>query len=330
MKMEIEKAIELSLKVLVKIGFSLKDSVLITKNLVDAELSEKRTHGLIRLLEIKKHVESGVVSTSGKIEIVKNESTYLLIRANHKPAYIPIYESLDLAIKKTKKTGMCVVGIQNAEYGSGFIGSYARQAALSDLIFIGFNNSPGVLIPHGTKKAMWGTNPITISVPTLDVPVVLDMASTKITWGDLMVAKQKNNLIETGVALDKQGQQTTDPAEAMEGGLLPIAGHKGSGLAFIIELVAGALTGSRVGQIVGGGWGTTYILINPKIFRPISEFKFDVGKAIEELKSAPKLYGVSDIYYPGERSQQLRKKNIIEGQIEVDEKIINDLEVVVQ
>lgn len=330
MKVEIDKAIELSLKVLTKTGFSLKDSKLITKNLVDAELSEKRTHGLIRLREIRKYVESGVVSTSGKTEVIINKSTYLLIRANHKPAYIPIYESLDLAIKKTKKTGVCVVGIQNAEYGSGFIGSYARQAALSDLIFIGFNNSPGVLIPHGTKKALWGTNPFTVGVPTPDVPVVLDMASTQITWGDLMVAKQKNSLIETGVALNKQGQQTTDPVEAMEGGLLPIAGHKGSGLAFIIELIAGALTGSRVGQIVVGGWGTTYILINPKIFRPVDEFKRDVGEAIKELKSAPKLYGVSDIYYPGERSQQSRKNNINGGSIEVDEKLINDLEAVVQ
>lgn len=95
-----------------------------------------------------------------------------------------------------------------------------------------------------------------------------------------------------------EGELTTDPEEAMEGGLLPIAEHKGSGLGFIIELLAGALTSSHVGYNVKGGWGSLFILINPTILRDLNEFKNDVTSAITELKSLPRAKGVDEIYYP--------------------------------
>ena len=128
-----------------------------------------------------------------------------------------------------------------------------------------------------------------------------------------MVARQEGKKIKEGVAVDEGGVITTDPEKAMKGGLLPIAKHKGSGLAFIVELLAGALTGSRVGFSVPGGWGTAYILIDPSIFRPINEFKNDVETAIKELKNAPKAEGVKEIYFPGEHSQKLREKNLQAG-----------------
>jgi L-2-hydroxycarboxylate dehydrogenase (NAD+) len=329
MKIKIDQAKQLSLDVLSKIGFSLGDSELITKNLIDAELSGRKSHGFVRLPAIKRNVESGKLSKShDDIEIAKDSPTNLLVNAKHKPAFIPIYKSLEMATKKAKESGICIVGIQDAEYCSGFIGSYARKAALSDLIFIGFNNSPGGLVPHGAKKELWGTDPVTIGVPTDDIPVVLDMASSQITWGDLMVAKQEGKAIKEGVAIDKEGNPTTNPAEAMEGGLLPIAGHKGSGLAFMVELIAGALTGSRVGYSVEGGWGTAYILINPEIFRPLSDFKRDVRKAIDELKQAPKAQGVEEIYFPGEKSQRLRKTQSDNGEIEINDKLYADLQAI--
>jgi L-2-hydroxycarboxylate dehydrogenase (NAD+) len=95
------------------------------------------------------------------------------------------------------------------------------------------------------------------------------MASSQITWGDLLVAKNAGKEIKEGAAIDGEGNLTTDPGKAMEGGLLPFFGRKGSGLAFIVELLGGALTGSRVGNNVAGGWGSFYILIDPTLFRPL-------------------------------------------------------------
>ena len=104
-----------------------------------------------------------------------------------------------------------------------------------------------------------------------------------------------------------------------------MSGSNRSGLAFIIELIAGALTGSRVGYSVSGGWGTSYILINPAVFRPINEFKRDVDTAIAELKNSPKAEGIKEIYFPGERSQNVRNKQLNAGFIELSDKLFENL-----
>lgn len=326
MKIKINEARKLSIGILVNFGFTSEDSKLITENLIDGELTGRKSHGLIRLPAIKRNIEREKISTTHKdVKVIKETNTSLLIDAKNKPGFIAIYKSLDKAILKVKKSGVVTVGICEAAYCSGYIGSYARKAALKNIIFVGFNNSPGGLVPHGSKKELWGTNPTTVGIPTKNIPVILDMASSKITWGDLLVARQEGKKIEKGMAIDKDGKSTTNSEIAMKGGLLPFFGHKGSGLAFIIELLAGALTGSRVGHSVPGGWGTFYILINPAIFRPLKDFKRDVQTAIDELKSAPKAEGFKEIYYLGERSARLRKENLEKGFVDIDEQLWKSL-----
>ncbi len=322
MKIKINKATELSNKILQTIGFSLDDAKLITQNLIEAELVEKKTHGLIRLLSIKRLADQKKINVNGEtFKIIKDTPTQLHIDSKNKPGFIVIYKSLDLAIPKAKQSGIVSVGLKDLGYASGYIGAYAKMAAKENLIFIGFNNSPGGLIPYGSKKELWGTDPITVGIPTNDLPVILDMASSKITFGQLIVAKQENKLIPEGVALDKEGNPTTNAIKAIEGGILPIAGHKGSGMAFIVELLAGALTGSRVGYAVPGGWGTFYILIDPTLFRPLKDFKTDVQKAIIELKNAPKAKGFKEILFPGERAARKREENLKSGEIEIGENL---------
>lgn len=324
MRIKITEASDLSLKILQNLGFTKHESSLITKNIIDGELVGKKSHGLIRILHVKKGIESGKVNVDGKLEILKDTYTQLHIDGKHKPGFIVCYESLEMAIEKAKKSGFVMVGLKDLGV-TGYIGSYARIAAENDLIFIGFNNSPGGLVPHGSTEPIWGTNPLTISVPTDKSPAILDMASSMTTWGDLMVSKNEGKKIKEGVAIDGDGQVTTDPEKAMEGGILPVGGHKGSGIAFMVEMLAGALTGSMVGDAVTGGWGSFYILINPTTFRSINEFKRDAGLAINRLKESKKIDGVEEIFYPGERSFRLRQENLNTGTIEVSEKLYSQL-----
>ncbi len=325
MEIKITAATNLSSKILQKMGFSEHDSSLITKNIIDGELVGKKSHGLIRILHLKKGIDSGKVTVDGTFEILKDTDTQFYLDGKHKPGFIVCYESLDIAIKKAKTSGLVMVGLKDLGI-TGYIGSYARIAAENDLIFIGFNNSPGGLVPHGSTEPIWGTNPLTIGVPTDTSPAILDMASSMTTWGNLMVAKNEGTEIKDGVAIDGSGQVTTDPARAMEGGILPVGGHKGSGIAFMVEMLAGALTGSMVGGAVGGGWGSFYILIDPASFRPIKEFKKDAGLAITKLKQSKKMKDVNEIFYPGEQSYTLRQKNLNAGTIHVSETLYNQLQ----
>jgi LDH2 family malate/lactate/ureidoglycolate dehydrogenase len=324
--MEISAATSLSNQILSKLGFSVAEAALITQNLIEAELVEKKTHGLIRLPGIAKYVASGHINvTADDIEITREYPGTLHFNAKHKPGFYALYRSLEIAIEKATKSGILAVAIKDVEYASGYIGDYARLAAEANLIFIGFNNSPGSLVPHGTTKNIWGTNPLTIGIPTHKIPVILDMASSKTTWGNILVSKMEGGSLPAGVAMDKDGNPTIDPAAAMEGGILPIAGHKGSGLAFIVELLAGALSNSRVGGAVKGGWGSFYILLNPAFFRDITEFKNDVEAAILELKAAPKATGFAEVFFPGEQSYYKRQKNLEKNEIEVSEKLMEEL-----
>lgn len=326
MKIKIKEAENLAKTALTKLGFGDEDSNLILKNLIEAELADKKTHGLIRIPALKKQIANGKITIDNKpLETISETPSSLHLDGNNKSGFIVIYKSLEKAIQKAKESGMVSVGLKDLSYASGFIGAYARLATENDLIFIGFNNSAGGLIPHGAKKELWGTNPLTIGVPTNDDPVILDMASSMTTWGNLMVAKQEGKQLPEGVALDEDGKPTTDPEKAMAGGILPFSGHKGSGLAFIVELLAGALTGSRVGYSVEGGWGTFYILLDPKVFRPIDAFKADVSKAIQELKNAPKADGVDEIFYAGEQSNKLRSAHLKSGEIEVSDNLLSEL-----
>lgn len=283
--MEIGEARDLSKQILAKLGFGLEEAELITQNLIEAELVEKKTHGLVRLLSIAGLVAVGKITVNDQdISLINEQKATLHFDGKYKPGFYAIYKSLEKAFSKVKETGILAVGLKDLAYASGYIGDYARLAAEQNLIFIGFHNSPGGLVPFGTAKNLWGTNPITIGVPTHGAPVILDMASSKSTWGNLLLSKNEGKDLPVGVAIDKAGEPTIDPNEAMLGGLLPIAGHKGSGLAFIVELLAGGLSNSRVGGAVEGGWGSFYLLIDPTMFRNLNDFKNDVQKAIDELE----------------------------------------------
>ncbi len=152
------------------------------------------------------------------------------------------------------------------------------------------------------------------------------MATSKITVGQLMNSQRDKKPLPPESAIDGKGNYTTDADLAwIEGALVPFGGYKGSGLMFIGEMLAGALTGSRVGYSVPGGWGIFFILFDPTIFRPIEDFKKDINTAISELKGSKKREGVTEIFYPGEKSQKLRQENLKKGYIEVDESLIEKI-----
>lgn len=319
--LDLKYARDLSNRILVRLGFSTEDAELVTNNLIEAELVEKRTHGLVRLLTIMKQVEKNKINLSGggKLDIQKRTGNYLLINGQKQSGFVVLYKSLEIAMSEVKKKGVMVVGIGNLAYATGYIGAYAREATSRNLIFLGLNSSPGGLVPYGAKKELWGTNPITMGIPYGDTPIILDMASSIITWGDLLMADNELRSLKSGVALDSEGDETTDPKKAMDGGLLPVGGHKGSGLALMVEMLAGALTGTFV------DWASMYILIDPTVFGSMDKFRNEILTRIKALKSLPKAENFSTISFPGEESGMLRKQNLLLGKIGVEKTILGKL-----
>lgn len=328
MNIKINTIKQLSLNKLKKFGLSSEEATLITYNLIDAELTGLKSHGLIRLISFKKQADEGKLNIKRlTIKIINESPVSLHIDGMYKLGMGIIYKSLDLAFNKIKKSKIVGVGIKNIIM-SGYIGSYAKKAADKNLIFIGFHSSPARLIPYGAKTRLWGTNALTIGIPADDIPVILDMASSQITFSDLLMLKNERKMMKPGMAYDSDGKLTIDPVKALLGGLLPFAGHKGSGLAFIIELIGGTLINSTNRKKPHSHWSSFYILLDPSLFRPLSDFKKDVQTAINELKNTPMKEGFQEIYFPGEQSFKLRQQRLATGVIEIDDKILEEIKLV--
>jgi L-2-hydroxycarboxylate dehydrogenase (NAD+) len=313
-------------------GFSSKESSLIAENFYEAEISGKKSHGLGNLFWFKRTVtvkgSSGYeVNTKDEpITITKETPISLHVDGKGKTGYLVIREALRLAFEKIKKSSVVLIGLHNTAPSTGYVGFWAKEATAKNLIYLSWNNSNGRDAPFGSAQKLYGTDPITVGIPTNDIPIILDMATSEITVGQLMNYQRDKRELPPKSAIDGKGNYTTDADIAwIEGALVPFGGYKGSGLMFIGEMLAGALTGSRVGYSVPGGWGTFIILFDPTIFRPLEDFKKNIDIAISELKNSKKREGITEIFYPGEKSQKIRRENIKKGYIEVDVNLIEKI-----
>ncbi|KKP46788.1 MAG: Malate/lactate dehydrogenase [Candidatus Woesebacteria bacterium GW2011_GWA1_33_30] len=325
MKVKITELDTLTTHSLIKLGFSDEEALTISKNLIEAELAGRKAHGLNKILVIQKVLKNKFdnnnkyfdyidLDKSKKIEILKQSNHHLYIDANYKTGYVAITKSLEIALPQAKDVPTFTVSIKNMGFASGFIGAYARLATEQDLVYLGFHNSSGGLNYFGTNKDPLGTNPITIGIPSNSYPVVVDTSMAKINWNDIEKAKNDNTSLPQNVAIDEQGSDTNDPNKVFS--VKSIADYKGTAIAYGIELLAGALSGSRVGFSNFGGWGSTYILINPEYFVGLTNFKNIISKSIESIKALGE-----NVYVPGEKSGHIKKRLIQDGEIEISDKI---------
>jgi len=165
----------------------------------------------------------------------------------------------------------------------------------------------------GTRPAL-GTNPIAFGLPSSRGPVVFDMGTSAFMFTDLEFRERRGELLPEGVAIDAQGQPTRDPAQARLGALLPFAGHKGFGLAFVMQAL-GILAGSAFGVEKDSGY--LIIAFQPSLLVPLDDFKRQLTELIERVKATPRQPGVPEIRIPSERAFRERELRLREG-IEID------------
>src|SRR3979409_2091070 len=206
--------------------------------------------------------------------------------------------------------------------GSPPIPLMAIQEGMIGIATADSGRSPKIVAPFGGREARLGTNPISIAVPSdLDAPLYLDMATSAVAAGKIALAVSRGEEIPTGWIVDSEGRHTPDPTQYRKGGaLLPLGGtegYKGSGLAAMVEILCGLLTGLGFGVEPTGRHndGCFMAVFKVDAFRPLAEFKKEVGEFAKYLKETPPSEGSSGVLYPGEiehRRQQDRAKNGIE------------------
>jgi len=331
-KNELKKLIT---KIFIKHKLSKNHANICAEAIVNAELVGAPSHGLSRLKMYCDRINKKVINPKPKIKIKKISQSITHIDANNSIGFVAADIGIKKAIENAKKTGFGLVGIKNSGH-YGLSGYYAEQAVKKNLMALVFTNAPPAIAPHGALKTLFGTNPICFGTPTSSkIPFILDSSVSMINRGKIRVAARTGKKIPDGVALDKFGNPTTNAKKALKGVQLPIAGFKGSGFAWMVDILSGVLTGGNHGGKVKDPFddftgpqniGHLFIVIKPNIF--VGNYNQRIKENIKRIKKLPKIKGIREILYPGQNKFNRYKKNY-NKEIQIPENISRDIDILI-
>ena len=319
-------------KIFKKFGLSNNHALISSNALINAELVGAYGHGLSRLKMYCNRISKNLINPKPKIKIKKLSQSISHIDADNSIGFVAADIAIKQAIKNAKKTGIGLVGVKKSGH-YGLSGYYAEQAVKKNLITMIYTNAPPAIAPHGALKSLFGTNPICFGTPTdSKVPFILDTSISMINRGKIRVAARNNQKIPEGVALDKFGKPTIDANKALHGVQLPIAGFRGSGLAWMVDILSGVLTGANhAGRVKDpfedftGPQNIGHLFITFKTNLFVNNYSSRIKDNIKRVKKLPKIKGIKEIMYPGQNKYKRFKMNQ-KKEIKISAIIKKDLE----
>ena len=329
--MKIKKIKKIVKDIFIKNNLSLNDAEISSKAIINAELVGAYGHGLSRLKMYCDRIQKKIINPKPKIKIKKISPSISHIDAKNSIGFVAADIAIKTAIKNAKKTGIGMVAVKNSGH-YGLSGYYAEQAVKKNLIAMIYTNAPPAIAPHGALKSLFGTNPICFASPTgSKIPFILDTSISMINRGKIRVAAKNNKKIPEGVALDIFGKPTIDAKKALAGVQLPIAGFRGSGLAWMVDILSGVLTGGNHAGRVKDPFddfsgpqniGHLFITFKANLFQ--KNYNQRIKDNIKTIKKLPKIKGIKEIMYPGENKFNRYRKNL-KKEISIPENIKKDL-----
>ena len=319
-------------KIFKKFGLSNNHALISSNAIINAELVGAYGHGLSRLKMYCNRISKNLINPKPKIKIKKLSQSISHIDADNSIGFVAADIAIKQAIKNAKKTGIGLVGVKKSGH-YGLSGYYAEQAVKKNLITMIYTNAPPAIAPHGALKSLFGTNPICFGTPTdSKVPFILDTSISMINRGKIRVAARNNQKIPEGVALDKFGKPTIDANKALHGVQLPIAGFRGSGLAWMVDILSGVLTGANhAGRVKDpfedftGPQNIGHLFITFKTNLFVNNYSSRIKDNIKRVKKLPKIKGIKEIMYPGQNKYKRFKMNQ-KKEIKISAIIKKDLE----
>jgi len=319
-----ERLIDIAKGLLIAAGASTEEAEVIAKYNIGANLVGHDSHGIILIPQYIERIKVGHIIPQAPWVITQETPTTTVIDGNWGFGYAVTDRAMRYTIDKAKKQNVAAATVFRQSH-IGRLASYPLLAAADGMIAMitaDSGRSPKAVAPYGGAKARLGTNPICFAVPSnLDGPLVFDMATSAAAAGKINVATARGEQVPSGWLIDAEGRPTTDPKVLKAGGaLLPLGGtegYKGTGLAAIVEILSGLLTGLGFGVEPTGRHndGCFMAVFNVAAFRDLGTFRNEVTEFAQYLKATPKAEGFTEVFYPGEveyRKEQDRRKNGIQ------------------
>jgi LDH2 family malate/lactate/ureidoglycolate dehydrogenase len=294
----------------------------VADGLVEADLEGLTSHGVMLTDMYLDRIRAGSVSKTEAATVVSDRDTAVVLDAGHALGQLTGNQAMSLAIERAQKIGAGIVAVRHS-FHFGTARRYALQAASADCIgIVACNTRPLMPAPGGAERVT-GNNPVAIAVPTDGpIPIVLDMATSEAAMGKIRMAEKDSTPIPASWAVKADGSPTTDAREAIAGMLLPAAGPKGFGLAFLIDLMCGLLSGGASGGGVKPLYGDfavpydcshLFIAIHTGHFGDPAAFRATSAAAAERLRAGARAPGVAQLFAPGE--PEWRKREQAAGEV---------------
>ena len=244
--LSLDEIFDLAKKTLLANGCDDETASILSDLIRNAERDGSLSHGLFRLPAYVSGLKSGKINGKGKPEIKKISASVIKVQGNNCLAPVVLNKGIPELIKAAKENGVAVLAITNSHHMAAMWPETEAIAEQGLVAFACTSYKPAVA-PAGAIKPLFGTNPISFAWPRKNKPpVVYDMATASMAMGEVQVAKREGHKVPLGTGLSKDGKDTTDPGEIANGGvLLPFGGYKGSGIAMMVELLAGSLVGDN-------------------------------------------------------------------------------------
>jgi len=294
----------------------------VAASLVDADLRGIHSHGAMRVAQYLPQIAAGAINPTPDIQVVRENLGTALLDGDAGMGQVTATLAMQRAIARAAVAGIGAVGVRNSSH-FGAAGYYAEMALKHDMIgFASTNCEPSLPAPGGAQRVV-GNNPLAWALPGGEgAPILLDMATSVVAGGKIMLARNAGQPIPEGWAVDGAGNPTTDPNVALtEGMLMPIGGAKGYGLAIVLDMLCGMLTGADYACHLGKqsdptrceNAGHFFIAIKIGDFVPIEEFRARTVGMIEELRGSNRAAGTDRIYLPGEIEWERKQERLAEG-----------------
>jgi LDH2 family malate/lactate/ureidoglycolate dehydrogenase len=293
----------------------------LTAELVQADLWGHQSHGVMRLPWYFARLRSGVAKAVAEPEMVVDTGAVAVIDGHDGMGQVLAHRAAAEAIRRARAHGIGAVALRNSNHFGTAMYYTLMAPPQGCIMFISTNASPA-MAPWGGQDKIVGNNPWSWAAPAgRHAPMVLDIANTAVARGKVYLARQRGEPIPPGWAADASGAPTTDPAMALEGLILPMAGHKGYAISVVMDMLSGVLTGSGFGPAVAGPYqaekrsqaGHLLIALKVEVFQPLPVFNARMEEMIAGLKASRLAPGAEEVFYPGEIEARNDATNRREG-----------------
>lgn len=308
---------------LVKAGLPATDASRVAELMIEADLAGAAAHGIFRLAQYVHRLKLGAINPNPAIKVDKTAAGTAIVDGDNGMGHLVVARAAETAIEQARSAGVAWVGVHNSNH-AGAAGTYAALVAQQGMVglysAVASANHMGV---WGGSEPLLGTNPLAIAIPGGEHPVVLDIATSIVSYGTIKNHRlQGRPLPNDWMVGTKDGAPITDPARSGEGLLLPFGGYKGAGLALVLGLLAGSLNRAPFGRDVVDfnahpervcDTGQFIVALDVARFRPLAEFTATIDSTLDDFRHSSRLPGHDEIRLPGDQRHRRRQAQIRDG-----------------